>query len=211
MMFDSGLSGVRGPSLRLMLVQGTPVVVADGLTEALGAEASLFTLPAEVGLTVPMRLVIMAATLARGVVALPRHQALVRRRDALPDFGTSERSTPTRSARPPRARPPCGPLDISGSDEQPFESPFFSNEFAAGLKSLGPTGPCRRTQVGSRPRAGCGATPQPTRRRSTATTAWRPRSPPRPCKSVRDGQPGRPGGVWGLALGPAAGPSCQAT
>ncbi len=85
--FDKGLNGVSWLLLRFIAV-GVPIVLLiNGFTKGNWVEAFFFGVSVAVGLTPEMLPMIVTATLARGAVKMSRHQVIVKRLNAMQNFG----------------------------------------------------------------------------------------------------------------------------
>ena len=85
--FELGVNGVSWLLIRFMLVMAPLVLVINGLTKGDWMEALLFSLAIAVGLTPEMLPMIVTTTLTRGAVALSRKKVIVKRLDAIQNFG----------------------------------------------------------------------------------------------------------------------------
>ena len=85
--FQGGVNQVSWLLLRFMLVMVPVVLLLNGFTKGDWVQAFLFTLSVAVGLTPEMLPMIVTSTLARGAVALSRRKVIVKRLDAIQDFG----------------------------------------------------------------------------------------------------------------------------
>lgn len=85
--FQQGVNRVSWLLIRFMLVMVPAVLLINGFTKHDWLEAALFALSVAVGLTPEMLPMIVTATLAKGAVVLSRKQVIVKRLDAIQDFG----------------------------------------------------------------------------------------------------------------------------
>ncbi|VVE24250.1 magnesium-translocating P-type ATPase [Pandoraea nosoerga] len=88
--FQQGVNRVSWVLIRFMLVMTPIVLVVNGLTKHDWLEASLFALSVAVGLTPEMLPMIVTATLAKGAVVLSRKKVIVKRLDAIQNFGAMD-------------------------------------------------------------------------------------------------------------------------
>ena len=88
--FEAGVNGVSWLLIRFALVMAPVVLLINGLTKGDWVEASLFALSVAVGLTPEMLPMIVTSTLARGAVTLSRRKVIVKRLDAIQNFGAMD-------------------------------------------------------------------------------------------------------------------------
>lgn len=85
--FQAGVNRVSWLLIRFMLVMVPLVLLINGFTKGNWLEAFLFSLSIAVGLTPEMLPMIVTSTLAKGAVALSRKRVVVKRLDAIQNFG----------------------------------------------------------------------------------------------------------------------------
>jgi Mg2+-importing ATPase len=85
--FQRGVNEVSWLLIRFMLVMVPFVLFINGFTKGNWWDASLFALSIAVGLTPEMLLMIVTATLARGAIFMSRKKVIVKRLDAIQNFG----------------------------------------------------------------------------------------------------------------------------
>ena len=85
--FQTGINKVSWLLIRFMLVMTPIVLLLNGFTKGDWLEASLFALSVAVGLTPEMLPMIVTTTLAKGAVLLSRKKVIVKRLDAIQNFG----------------------------------------------------------------------------------------------------------------------------
>ncbi len=85
--FQKGVNRVSWLLIRFMAVMTPIVLVINGLTKHDWLEAALFALSIAVGLTPEMLPMIVTSTLAKGAVFLSRKKVIVKRLDAIQNFG----------------------------------------------------------------------------------------------------------------------------
>ena len=85
--FQTGVNQVSWVLIRFMFVMTPIVFLINGFTKGDWLEASLFTLSVAVGLTPEMLPMIVTATLAKGALAMSRKKVVVKRLDAIHNFG----------------------------------------------------------------------------------------------------------------------------
>ncbi|MGG7668776.1 magnesium-translocating P-type ATPase [Yersinia sp. J1] len=88
--FQSGISKVSWLLIRFMLVMTPIVLLINGFTKGDWWEAALFALSVAVGLTPEMLPMIVTSTLARGAVKLSQQKVIVKRLDAIQNFGAMD-------------------------------------------------------------------------------------------------------------------------
>ncbi|BET13608.1 magnesium-translocating P-type ATPase [Pandoraea sputorum] len=88
--FQQGVNRVSWVLIRFMLVMTPIVLLINGFTKHDWLEASLFALSVAVGLTPEMLPMIVTATLAKGAVGLSRKKVIVKRLDAIQNFGAMD-------------------------------------------------------------------------------------------------------------------------
>ncbi|MDR3392959.1 MAG: magnesium-translocating P-type ATPase [Sulfuriferula sp.] len=88
--FQAGVNKVSWLLIRFMLVMSPLVLFINGFTKGDWLEASLFALSVAVGLTPEMLPMIVTSTLARGAVVLSRKKVIVKRLDAIQNFGAMD-------------------------------------------------------------------------------------------------------------------------
>jgi len=88
--FQSGINKVSWLLIRFMLVMTPLVLLINGLTKGDWLEAALFALSIAVGLTPEMLPMIVTSTLAKGAVILSRKKVIVKRLDAIQNFGAMD-------------------------------------------------------------------------------------------------------------------------
>ncbi len=88
--FQSGVNQVSWLLIRFMFVMAPLVLVINGVTKSDWMEALLFALSIAVGLTPEMLPMIVTSTLAKGAVFLSRKKVIVKRLDAIQNFGAMD-------------------------------------------------------------------------------------------------------------------------
>ena len=88
--FQAGVNSVSWLLIRFAAVMVPIVFVVNGLTKDDWLQAFLFALSVAVGLTPEMLPMIVTSTLARGAVLLSRKQVVVKRLDAIQNFGAMD-------------------------------------------------------------------------------------------------------------------------
>jgi Mg2+-importing ATPase len=85
--FQTGVNKVSWLMLRFMLVMAPIVFLINGFTKGDWLEAFLFSMSIAIGLTPEMLPMIVTTTLAKGAVLLSRKKVIVKRLDAIQNFG----------------------------------------------------------------------------------------------------------------------------
>jgi Mg2+-importing ATPase len=85
--FQTGVNRVSWLLIRIMLIMAPLVLFINGFTKGDWLEASLFALSIAVGLTPEMLPMIVTSTLAKGAVVLSRKKVIIKRLDAIQNFG----------------------------------------------------------------------------------------------------------------------------
>ncbi|MHB1174690.1 MAG: magnesium-translocating P-type ATPase [Sulfuriferula sp.] len=85
--FQTGVNRVSWLLIRFMFVMAPLVLFINGFTKGDWVEAFLFALSVAVGLTPEMLPMIVTSTLAKGAVILSRKKVIVKRLDAIQNFG----------------------------------------------------------------------------------------------------------------------------
>ncbi|MFA9439292.1 magnesium-translocating P-type ATPase [Uliginosibacterium sp. sgz301328] len=88
--FQSGVNKVSWLLIRFMFVMSPLVLFINGFTKGDWMEALLFALSIAVGLTPEMLPMIVTSTLAKGAVFLSRKKVIVKRLDAIQNFGAMD-------------------------------------------------------------------------------------------------------------------------
>lgn len=88
--FDRGVNSVSWLLIRFMLVMVPIVFFINGFTKGDWTEALMFALAVAVGLTPEMLPMIVSANLAKGAVAMSRRKVVVKRLNAIQNFGAMD-------------------------------------------------------------------------------------------------------------------------
>lgn len=88
--FQAGVNSVSWLLIRFALVMVPIVLLVNGYTKGNWSEAFLFALSVAVGLTPEMLPMIVTSTLAKGAVLLSRKKVVVKRLDAIQNFGAMD-------------------------------------------------------------------------------------------------------------------------
>jgi Mg2+-importing ATPase len=88
--FDKGVNQFVWLMVRFILVMGPAVFLINGLTKHNWLEALLFAVAVAVGLTPEMLPMIVTVNLARGAIAMSKKQVIVKRLNAIQNFGAMD-------------------------------------------------------------------------------------------------------------------------
>ncbi|AJO78272.1 magnesium-translocating P-type ATPase [Pseudomonas sp. MRSN 12121] len=88
--FDRGVNSVSWLLIRFMLVMVPVVLLINGFTKGDWAEAFMFALAVAVGLTPEMLPMIVSANLAKGASAMAKRKVVVKRLNAIQNFGAMD-------------------------------------------------------------------------------------------------------------------------
>ncbi|WP_025128275.1 magnesium-translocating P-type ATPase [Pseudomonas sp. PH1b] len=88
--FDRGVNSVSWLLIRFMLVMVPIVLLINGFTKGDWAEAFMFALAVAVGLTPEMLPMIVSANLAKGAAAMAKRKVVVKRLNAIQNFGAMD-------------------------------------------------------------------------------------------------------------------------
>lgn len=88
--FQAGVNKVAWILIRFMVIMSPLVLFINGFTKGDWVEASLFAMSIAVGLTPEMLPMIVTSTLAKGAVILSRQKVIVKRLDAIQNFGAMD-------------------------------------------------------------------------------------------------------------------------
>ena len=88
--FDRGVNSVSWLLIRFMLVMVPIVLLINGFTKGDWAEAFMFALAVAVGLTPEMLPMIVSANLAKGASAMAKRKVVVKRLNAIQNFGAMD-------------------------------------------------------------------------------------------------------------------------
>jgi len=136
--FQAGINHVSWLLIRFMLVMVPLVLLINGLSKGDWLEALLFALSIAVGLTPEMLPMIVTSTLAKGAVAMSHKQVIVKRLDAIQNFGamdvlcTDKTGTLTQDKICLQRH-----TDAYGQDDdQVLSLVYLNSHFQTGLKNL---------------------------------------------------------------------------
>jgi Mg2+-importing ATPase len=136
--FDLGVNRFTWLMIRFILVMVPAVFLINGLTKHDWLEALLFAVAVAVGLTPEMLPMIVTVNLAKGAIAMSRKKVIVKRLNAIQNFGamdvlcTDKTGTLTQDRIFLKRH-----IDIQGRDsEQVLQYAFLNSHFQSGLRNL---------------------------------------------------------------------------
>ncbi|MDM9231012.1 HAD-IC family P-type ATPase, partial [Klebsiella pneumoniae] len=88
--FDRGINSVSWLLIRFMMVMVPIVFLVNGVMKGDWVEALLYALAVAVGLTPEMLPMIVSSNLAKGAVAMARRKVVVKRLNAIQNFGAMD-------------------------------------------------------------------------------------------------------------------------
>lgn len=136
--FDRGVNSVSWLLIRFMLIMVPIVFVINGISKGDWGDAALFALAVAVGLTPEMLPMIVSANLAKGAVAMAKRKVVVKRLNAIQNFGamdilcTDKTGTLTQDKIILEHH-----LDINGQvDPAVLEYAWLNSYYQSGMKNL---------------------------------------------------------------------------
>ena len=136
--FQTGVNSVSWLLIRFALVMVPIVLLVNGFTKGNWTDAFLFALAVAVGLTPEMLPMIVTSTLAKGAVLLSRKKVIVKRLDAIQNFGamdvlcTDKTGTLTRDKILLERH-----TDVFGNESQEvLKFAYLNSYYQTGLKNL---------------------------------------------------------------------------
>jgi Mg2+-importing ATPase len=136
--FDQGINKFTWLMIRFILIMVPAVFFINGLTKHDWLEALLFAVAVAVGLTPEMLPMIVTVNLAKGAMAMSRKKVIVKRLNAIQNFGamdvlcTDKTGTLTQDRIILKQH-----LDIKGQEsERVLQYAFLNSHFQSGLKNL---------------------------------------------------------------------------
>lgn len=136
--FQSGVNKVSWLLIRFMSIMTPLVLLLNGFTKGDWVEAALFALSIAVGLTPEMLPMIVTSTLAKGAVALSRKKVIVKRLEAIQNFGAMDILCTDKTGTLTQDRIVLERhTDIFGQpDDQVLEMAYLNSYYQTGLKNL---------------------------------------------------------------------------
>ena len=136
--FDQGINRFTWLMIRFILVMVPAVFLINGLTKHDWLEALLFAVAVAVGLTPEMLPMIVTVNLAKGAIAMSRKKVIVKRLNAIQNFGamdvlcTDKTGTLTQDRIILKRH-----IDIEGNDsDEVLQYAFLNSHFQSGLRNL---------------------------------------------------------------------------
>jgi len=136
--FDRGVNRFTWLMIRFIIVMVPAVFLINGLTKHDWLEALLFAVAVAVGLTPEMLPMIVTVNLAKGAIAMSRKKVIVKRLNAIQNFGamdvlcTDKTGTLTQDRIILKRH-----IDVEGNDsEQVLQYAFLNSHFQSGLRNL---------------------------------------------------------------------------
>ena len=136
--FDRGVAKVSWLLIRFMLVMVPVVFLINGLSKGDWLQAFVFGLAVAVGLTPEMLPMIVTANLAKGAVMMARRKTIVKRINAIQNFGAMDVLCTDKTGTLTQDRIVLERhLDVDGADDaRVLELAYVNSALQTGLKSL---------------------------------------------------------------------------
>jgi Mg2+-importing ATPase len=136
--FDRGVNSVSWLLIRFMLVMVPIVLLINGFSKGDWTEAFLFALAVAVGLTPEMLPMIVSSNLAKGAVAMAKNKVVVKRLNAIQNFGAMDVLCTDKTGTLTRDKIILvRHLDIHGHEKQKvLEYAYLNSFYQTGLKNL---------------------------------------------------------------------------
>jgi Mg2+-importing ATPase len=136
--FDKGVNGVSWLLIRFMMVMVPLVFIINGWTKGDWGQAFFFGLSVAVGLTPEMLPMIVTANLARGAIAMSRRKVVVKRLNAIQNFGAMDVLCTDKTGTLTQDKVVLlRHLGVNGDDDdEVFEYAYLNSYFQTGLKNL---------------------------------------------------------------------------
>ena len=136
--FQAGVNSVSWLLIRFAAVMVPVVLLVNGFTKGDWLEAFLFALSVAVGLTPEMLPMIVTSTLARGAVRLSRKKVIVKRLDAIQNFGAMDVLCTDKTGTLTQDKVALGRhIDPFGKpSDEVLNFAFLNSHYQTGLKNL---------------------------------------------------------------------------
>jgi Mg2+-importing ATPase len=136
--FDHGINRFTWLMIRFIIVMVPSVFLINGLTKGDWLEALLFAVAVAVGLTPEMLPMIVTVNLAKGAIAMSRNKVIVKRLNAIQNFGAMDVLCTDKTGTLTQDRIILKRyLDISGEEsERVLQYAFLNSHFQSGLRNL---------------------------------------------------------------------------
>ena len=136
--FQTGVNKVSWLLIRFMFIMSPLVLFINGFTKGDWMEALLFALSVAVGLTPEMLPMIVTSTLAKGAVVLSRKKVIVKRLDAIQNFGAMDVLCTDKTGTLTQDKIVLSRhLDVWGQNsDDVLEMAYLNSYYQTGLKNL---------------------------------------------------------------------------
>jgi Mg2+-importing ATPase len=136
--FDKGINRFAWLMIRFILVMAPLVFLINGLTKGDWVEALLFATAVAVGLTPEMLPMIVTVNLAKGAMAMSRRQVIVKRLNAIQNFGAMDVLCTDKTGTLTQDRVILEKhVDLLGQDsDEVLEYAYLNSFYQSGLKNL---------------------------------------------------------------------------
>ncbi|GAW41169.1 Magnesium-transporting ATPase, P-type 1 [Brevundimonas sp. SH203] len=136
--FDRGVNSVSWLLIRFMLVMVPIVLLVNGFTKGDWMNAFLFALAVAVGLTPEMLPMIVSSNLAKGAMAMSRRKVVVKRLNAIQNFGAMDVLCTDKTGTLTQDRIILAHhLNLSGgADDRVLELAWLNSRHQSGVKNL---------------------------------------------------------------------------
>ena len=136
--FDKGIASFTWLMIRFICVMVPMVFLINGLTKGDWLEALLFAVAVAVGLTPEMLPMIVTVNLAKGAIAMARKQVIVKRLNAIQNFGAMDVLCTDKTGTLTQDRIILQyHLDFDGEESaRVLEYAFLNSHYQSGLKNL---------------------------------------------------------------------------
>ncbi len=136
--FQTGVNKVSWLLIRFMFVMVPFVLFINGFTKGNWLQATLFALSVAVGLTPEMLPMIVTSTLAKGAVILSRKKVIVKRLDAMQNFGAMDVLCTDKTGTLTQDKVFLSRhIDVWGLDsDEVLEMAYLNSYYQTGLKNL---------------------------------------------------------------------------
>ncbi|QTF10171.1 magnesium-translocating P-type ATPase [Brenneria izadpanahii] len=136
--FDRGVNSVSWLLIRFMVVMVPVVLLINGFTKGDWMEAGLFALAVAVGLTPEMLPMIVSSNLAKGAIAMARRKVVVKRLNAIQNFGAMDVLCTDKTGTLTQDRIILEHhLNIHGhNDEEVLQLAWLNSAYQSGMKNL---------------------------------------------------------------------------
>ncbi|ERI98698.1 MULTISPECIES: magnesium-translocating P-type ATPase [Eubacteriales] len=136
--FERGVDGVSRLLIRFMLAMVPVIFLVNGFTKGDWGSALLFAVTIAVGLTPEMLPMIMTSTLAKGAVAMSKHQTIVKTLSSIQTFGEMDVLCTDKTGTLTEDRIVLEKyMDVRGGDDlRILRHAYLNSAFQTGLKNL---------------------------------------------------------------------------